>query len=124
MYIVIHTFLPLTKEHPRGYTQHKYCSSRKYHTHNTYGNTNDYYHSATEKAAIRMLPIHVARRETEHCIASVALGKDTLNDAFKVLRDNLDPVIDEFEAVRRYYGMHWACGEGRAKEVYSGLSQT
>ena len=59
-----------------------------------------------EKTTIRMLPVHVARRDAKRSIASVALGKDTLDDAFKLLRDNLDPVIDEFEAVRRYYDMH------------------
>ena len=64
-----------------------------------------------EKAAVRMLPIHVARREAERSIAAVALEKNTLYEAFKLFRDNLDPVIDEFEAVRRYYDMHWACGE-------------
>ena len=51
-----------------------------------------------EKAAIRMLPVYVARREAERSLASVALGMDTLDDAFKLLRENLDPVIDEFEA--------------------------
>ena len=43
-----------------------------------------------EKAAIRMLPVHIAKREAERSIASVALEKNTLNDAFKLLRDNLD----------------------------------
>ena len=60
-----------------------------------------------EKAAVRMLPVHVARREAEHSIAAVAFEKNTLDEAFKLLRDNLDPVIDEFEAVRRCYDMHW-----------------
>ena len=64
-----------------------------------------------EKAAIRMLPVHVARRVAERSLAVVALGKETLDEAFKLLRDNLDPVIDEVEAVRRYYDMHWPCGE-------------
>ena len=63
------------------------------------------------KAAIRLLPAYISRREVDRVIAIEAAKEESIDGAFKVLRDNLDPPIDKYEATRRYYDMHWASGE-------------
>ena len=63
------------------------------------------------KAVIRLLPAYVGRREVERVVALEAIKKDTLDEAFKVLKDHLDPPVDVYQATRRYYRMDWSCGE-------------
>ena len=57
------------------------------------------------------MPAYVARREVEKAIALEAAKEETLDDAFKFLKYNLDPPIDKYEAVRRFYDLHWPSGE-------------
>ena len=49
-----------------------------------------------------MLPAYVCRSLEEKEVAREAvLGKDSLEEAFNLLKKRLDPPIDEFEAVAR-----------------------
>ena len=52
-----------------------------------------------------------SRREVERVVALEAIKKDTLDEAFKVLEDYLNPPVDVYQATRRYYRMDWSCGE-------------
>ena len=40
-----------------------------------------------------------------------AFKEEFLDAAFELLRTNMDPPVDRFEATRRYYEMCWACGD-------------
>ena len=67
--------------------------------------------TTSEKAAIQLLPAYLSRLVVERTLALEAIKRDTLDDAFKLLKDNLDPPDDIYEATRRYYSMEWSCGE-------------
>ena len=67
--------------------------------------------SAGEKAATQMLPSFLIRHTYERAIVLEALKEETLTAAFNVLRLNLDPVVDIYEASLRYRGMTWSVGE-------------
>ena len=67
--------------------------------------------SANEKAAVQLLPAYLSRREAERSLALEAIKRDTLDEAFKLLKDNLDPPDDVYEATRKYYAMEWSSGE-------------
>ena len=66
---------------------------------------------AGEKAAIQMLPSYLIRRDYEKAIALEAINEKTLEQAFSVLTENLDPPIDLYEATSRYRAMQWSVGE-------------
>ena len=66
---------------------------------------------AGEKAAIQMLPSYLIRRDYEKAIALEAINEETLEQAFSVLTENLDPPIDLYEATSRYRAMQWSVGE-------------
>ena len=65
---------------------------------------------AGERAAVLILPSYVCRNEYERDTALVAIQEETIEAAFKVLCNTLDPVIDEFEATARLCSMTWARG--------------
>ena len=59
---------------------------------------------------MKLLPVHGNRREYERGIVLEAIREDSLDDAFALLRENLDPPVDIYESSRRYYTLVWACG--------------
>lgn len=67
--------------------------------------------TANKKAAVQLLPAYVSRREVERALTLEAIKKDTLDEAFKLLKDNLNPPDDVYEATRKYYTMEWSSGE-------------
>ena len=67
--------------------------------------------SMDPRAAIQLLPAHVHRLEYEREIVLEAIKEESLDAAFELLRSNLDPPVDRFEATRKYYEMSWACGD-------------
>ena len=56
---------------------------------------------AGEKAVVQIIPSYVCRNEFERDTALLALKEETIVAAFKILRNTLDPPIDEFEATSR-----------------------
>ena len=40
-----------------------------------------------------------------------AAKRPTLEEAFTLLKVNLDPPLDVYRKTRQYYDMHWNCGE-------------
>ena len=67
--------------------------------------------SANEKVAVQLLAAYLSRREAERSLALEAIKRDTLDEAFKLLKDNLDPPDDVYEATQKYYAMEWSSGE-------------
>ena len=63
------------------------------------------------KAAVKLLPAYVKQGRLEEKVVLTAIGKDTLEDAFKYLKENLDPDEDEFEAAAKFRRMTWTPGE-------------
>ena len=67
--------------------------------------------SLEERAAVRLLPVYVNRGMLEERVVLDAIKKETLDDAFQLLKNKLDPAIDIFEATDRfrqlliYYGL-------------------
>ena len=62
------------------------------------------------KAAVKLLPAYVKRGKLEEEYSGT-IGKDTLEDAFKYLKEKLDPEEDEFEAAAKFRRMTWTPGE-------------
>ena len=62
-----------------------------------------------ERAAVLILP-SVCRNEYERDTALLAIKEETIETAFKVLCNALDPPIDELEAIARFRSMSWARG--------------
>lgn len=65
---------------------------------------------AGERAAILILPFYTCRNKYEREVALVAIREESLEAAFKVLSNTLDPPIDEFEATARFLIMTWGSG--------------
>ena len=65
---------------------------------------------AGEPAVIQILPSYVCRDEFERDTTLLAIKEETVEAAFKVLRNALDAPIDEFEATTRFRKMVWARG--------------
>ena len=63
-----------------------------------------------ERAAVLILPSYVCRNEYERDTALLAIKEETIEAAFKVLCNALDPPIDELEATARFRSMSWARG--------------
>ena len=62
-------------------------------------------------AIIKTLPAYIARREAQRAIAIEAAKKGTLEEAFKLLKESLDPPVNVYEKTRKYYDMHWTAGQ-------------
>ena len=62
------------------------------------------------KAAVKLFPAYVKRGRLEEKVVLTAIGKDTLEDAIKYLKEKLDPEEDEFEAAAKFR-MTWTPGE-------------
>ena len=62
-------------------------------------------------AIIKTLPAYIARREAKRMIAIKVSKKGSLEEAFKLLKESLDPPVDVYERTRKYYDFHWAAGE-------------
>ena len=58
--------------------------------------------SLEEAAAKRLLPAYLWRGKLEERVVLEAIQKDTLENAFKLLKDRLDPPADIFEAIGRF----------------------
>ena len=67
--------------------------------------------SAGEKSAIQILPSLLVRHEYEKAICLEAIKEETLEAAFEVLQENLDPAVDVFEATQQYRSIVWNVGE-------------
>ena len=63
------------------------------------------------KTAVSMLPAFVCRRLVEIEVSKEAVKCDNLDSAFKLLKETLDPPVDEYEATRRLHAMSWRPGE-------------
>ena len=66
--------------------------------------------SSGERAAVLILPSYVCRNEYERDTVLLAIKEETIEAAFKVLCNALDPPIDELEATERFRSMNWARG--------------
>ena len=67
--------------------------------------------SIEERAAVRLLPAYVTRGKLEKSVVLVAIQKDTLDEAFKILKERLDPTLDVFEAANTFRQLIWLVGE-------------
>ena len=63
------------------------------------------------KTAVSMLPAFVCRRLVEIEMSQEAVKCDSLDSAFKLLKETLDPPVDEYEATKRLHAMLWRPGE-------------
>ena len=54
---------------------------------------------------IKTLPAYIARREAERAIDIEAAKKGTLGEAFKLLKESLDPPVNVYDKTRKYYDM-------------------
>ena len=75
--------------------------------------------SLEEAAAKRLLPAYLCRGKLEERVVLEAIQKDTLENAFKLLKDRLDPPADIFEAIGRFRLLVWPVGE----QVYDFFAQ-
>ena len=66
--------------------------------------------TSTEKAAIQILPSFVCRNVYEHSTVLEAIKEETLEAEFALLCANLDPPVDQFEAMLSFRRMQWARG--------------
>ena len=62
------------------------------------------------KTAIGLLPALVNRRTVESEISKEAVKCASLDEAFKLLRETLDPPVDVFEATQQFHEMKWQPG--------------
>ena len=67
--------------------------------------------SLEDTAAIRLLPAYINRGKLEDRVVLTAIKKTTLDEAFQVLKESLDPSIDTFEAAKKFRCMTWSSGE-------------
>ena len=67
--------------------------------------------SIEERAAVRLLPAYVTRGKLEESVVLVAIQKDTLDEAFKILKERLNPTLDVFEAANTFRQLIWSVGE-------------
>ena len=65
---------------------------------------------AGEPAVIQILPSYVCRDEFERDTTLLVIKEETVEAAFKLLRNALDAPIDEFEATTRFRKMVWTRG--------------
>ena len=64
-----------------------------------------------ERLAIIMLPAFVCRRVAERKIAREVVNEaQTIDEAFKTLRDNLDPPVDGMNAMQEIRDKDWETG--------------
>ena len=75
--------------------------------------------SLEEAAAKRLLPAYLCRGKLEERVVLEAIQKDTLENAFKLLKERLDPPADIFEAIGRFRLLVWPVGE----QVYDFFAQ-
>ena len=78
--------------------------------------------TAGEKAAIQMLPSFLTLHPYERSIALENIKEETLTAAFELVKLNLDPVVDVYEASFRYRGMTW-CVEERIDDFFTKLDK-
>ena len=67
--------------------------------------------SLQQGSAIRLLPAYVNRGKMEERVVLAAIQKETLDDAFKLLKERLDPPTDRFPATSKFRQMVWLVGE-------------
>ena len=71
---------------------------------------------AGQKAVVQILPSYGCRDEFERDTTLIAIEEETIEAAFKILCNTLDPPIDEFESTARVCSMVW--GRGTRVEVF------
>ena len=67
--------------------------------------------SIEERAAIRLLPAYIKRGKLEERVVLTAIGEETLDGAFRLLKDRLDPKVDMFEAASAFRRLSWPVDE-------------
>ena len=67
--------------------------------------------SIEEKAAVRLLPAYVKRGKPEERVVLTAIGEETLDETFCLLKDRLDPKVDIFEAASAFRQLSWPVNE-------------
>lgn len=67
--------------------------------------------SLEQGATIRLLPAYIKRGRLEERVVLDAIQKEKLDDAFQLLKEQLDPAVDELEAANRFRQLIWPVGE-------------